>query len=262
MNLYKMDPVDKTQWPHSLPRSQPQPPVSILTPTYNRAKFFPALIKCIQAQTYPRDRFEWLIYDDGTERIDEIIAPYMTALNIRYFTSDTKLLIGAKRNKLHEEARGTILVVFDDDDYYMPERISHAVQTLVSKKVSIVGSSRMHLYFADDASIWTAGPYWPNHATFGSMAYTKSYAIAHKCDETITHAEESSFTNQYKEPLIQLDPQKVMVCICHSENTFSKDGLRQSASNKLKKTGLTIKSFIRDKELRDFYSAPKTSHSI
>lgn len=248
-----MAPSDSKQWPKTLSVSQPHPPVSIVTPTYNRAKFFPALIKCIQAQTYPRGRFEWLIYDDGTERVEDIIKPYMTELNIRYFTSDTKVLIGAKRNKLHEEARGDIIVVFDDDDYYTPDRISYAVQTLIAKKVNIVGSSRINLYFSDDQSIWEAGPYWPNHATFGTMAYKKSYAIAHKCDETITHAEEADFTNKYKEPLYQLDPSKVMMCICHSGNTFSKDGLRTGVHKNIRKTGLKIKAFIRDKWLREFY---------
>lgn len=245
---------ENKQWPQSLCVSQPHPPVTIVTPTYNRAKFFPALIKSIQAQTYPRGRFEWLIYDDGTERVEDILKPYMTELNIRYFTSDTKVLIGAKRNKLHEEARGDIIVVFDDDDCYMPERITYSVQILLSKKVNIVGSSRLNLYFTDDQSIWQAGPYWPNHATFGTMAYTKSYAIKHKCDETITHAEEAEFTNKYKEPLYQLDPMKVMLCICHSENTFSKDGLRNGSSKNVKKSGLKIKAFIRDKGLRDFYA--------
>jgi glycosyltransferase involved in cell wall biosynthesis len=242
-------------WPHTLPFSQSHPPVSIVTPTHNRAKFFPALLRCIQAQTYPRERLEWLIYDDGTERVEDIIKPYMSELNIRYFTSDTKILIGAKRNKLHEEARGDIVVVFDDDDYYMPDRISYAVQMLRAKKVNIVGSSRLSLYFTDDKSIWEAGPYWPNHATFGTMAYTKSYAVQHKCDETITHAEESGFTKNYSEPLYQLDPSKVMLCMCHSENTFSKDVLRTGTSKNVRKTGLKLKSFVRDKWLRDFYCA-------
>jgi len=41
------------------------PFVSIVTPTYNRRRFIPSLIKMIQTQTYPRDRMEWVVYDDG-----------------------------------------------------------------------------------------------------------------------------------------------------------------------------------------------------
>lgn len=247
------------EWPHNLAHSQPHPPVSIVTPTHNRKKFIPYLIECIRQQTYPKGRFEWLIYDDGTEKIEDVIAPYMTELNIRYFTSDVKLTIGQKRNKLHEEARGEIIVVFDDDDYYMPERINYSVQMLISKKVELCGCSRNHMYFSDEKKIYEIGPYTAafgsNHATFGTMTYTKNYAVKHKCNETKTFAEESEFLNMYKERLYQLDPTKVMIVICHSQNTFNKDKLRDGASAFVKKTGLQLKGFIKNKGLRDFYAS-------
>jgi glycosyltransferase involved in cell wall biosynthesis len=246
-------------WPHNLPYSQPHPPVSIVTPTYNRNKFIPFLIETIKAQTYPKERIEWLLFDDGDEKIEEIIKPYMSELNIRYFTSDVKLTIGQKRNKLHEEARGDIIVVFDDDDYSMPERISYSVQTLLSKKVDMCGCSQSYMYFTDEKKIYEAGPYTsafgPNHATFGTMAYTKAYVLKHACNETKTFAEESEFTNMYKQRLYQLDPRKVMIVICHSQNTFNKDKMRDGSSLFVKKTGLNLKSFIRDKKLRDFYAS-------
>jgi glycosyltransferase involved in cell wall biosynthesis len=242
-------------WPTDLPKSQTHPPVSILTPTYNRGRFIPALIECIKAQTYPRERVEWLIYDDGTEPIMELLLPVMAALNIRYFRSETKVSIGAKRNKLHDEARGSVLVTMDDDDYYAPERVAHAVQTLLSRKVQIVGSSKNHLYFTDDGSIWQSGPFSPNHATFGTMAYTKAYTKTHRCDETVTHAEEIIFTSNYKEPMAQLDPMKVMLVMAHSDNTFDKGKLRDSPNAVFKKTGFVLKNFIRSAKQRDFYAS-------
>ena len=45
------------------------PLVSICTPTYNRRPFIPSMIKCFAHQTYPRDRIEWIIIDDGTDKI-------------------------------------------------------------------------------------------------------------------------------------------------------------------------------------------------
>lgn len=246
-----------------------KPFVSIVTPTYNRRKFIPQCIANIKAQTYPLDRIEWLVYDDGTDKIADLVAPenpLVHGLRVRYFSNDTKLNIGVKRNFLHAEAAGEIIVTMDDDDYYSPDRVAHAVQTLIgacrpspSKPIGscedgICGSSRNFMYFTDDASMYEIGPYGPRHATFGTMAYTKAYARKHKCDESVTFAEEIVFTNSYTSPLVQLDPIKVMVVICHSENTFSKDKLRKSDNPFIKRSGFKLRQFIRDAKAREFYS--------
>lgn len=241
-------------WPLSLCADKMHPPVSIITPTYNRRKFLPWLVEHIKAQTYPRERIEWVVLDDGTDCVRDVLEPHMATLNITYIRSEEKLNIGEKRNRLHGAARGTILVTMDDDDYYPPERVAHAVNTLLSKKVELVGSSRNHLFFTDDASIWSVGPYGPNHGTFGTMAYTKKYAMTHPCDPTVVYAEEIVFTNEYKTPLAQLDPMKTMLVMCHSENTFNKSKLRDAASPIVKKTALKLRAFIRKAEMRDFYS--------
>jgi len=242
-------------WPLDLPKSPAQPPVSIVTPTYNRRKFLPWLMECIRAQTYPKERIEWLVFDDGTDKIADVLAPYMKELNIRYFSSDEKLNIGAKRNRLHKEVRGDIIVTMDDDDYYPPERVSHAVMTLIGKKVDICGSSKNHLFFSDDGGIWEIGPYATYHATFGTMAYTKAYLETNACDETVTHAEEVDFTKRYSNTLAQLDPMKVMLVMCHKENTFSKNKLRESPPPHMRKTAFKLKTWIRSAKQREFYAS-------
>jgi ribosomal protein L5 len=93
-----------------------------------------------------------------------------------------------------------------------------------------------------------------NHATNGTMAYRRKYFETHKYDETVTHAEETSFLNRYSEPLLQLDPQKVMLVMSHSENTFDKKKLREQTNPMFKLTGMKIRQFIKDKTLRDFFS--------
>ena len=244
-------------WPSALPPKASQPPVSILTPTYNRRKFIPALIDCIKSQAYPLERMEWVILDDGTDCVEDLIEPMKKIMEVTYLRSDHKLNVSEKRNLLHKAARGKILVTMDDDDYYPPERVSHAVFQLLGKKYELAGSTRCFLYFADDKSIWEVGPYNENHGTFGTMAYTKGYAMAHKCDESKTFAEEVEFTKRYTEPLCQLDPMKVMLVICHEGNTFNKSKMRDGTNPMMKKTTLKIKSFIRDVKLREFYAGLK-----
>jgi glycosyltransferase involved in cell wall biosynthesis len=230
-----------------------RPLVSVLTPTYNRRRFIPWLIECFKAQEYPQEKMEWIILDDGTDKVGDLFAA-SGLTNVRYYAEDIKLNIGAKRNKLNVLAKGEICVCMDDDDYYPPERVKHVVVKLNSQpKYQICGSSELYMFYSDNKQIYRIGPYSPNHATNGTMGYRRSYFQNHKYDETVTHAEETSFLNAYKEPMLQLDPMKVMLVMSHSENTFDKKKLRDKANPMFKLTGMKIKDFIRDSRLRDFY---------
>ena len=237
-----------------------RPFVSVLTPTYNRRKFIPALIECYKSQTYPSNRMEWIILDDGQDSVEDIfMEAAKTIPNLRYIRENKKQLIGYKRNRLHKEAKGDIFVCMDDDDYYHPERVSHAVTKLQQDpKIQLAGSSVLFMYYTDVKVILKLGPYGPNHATNGTMAMKASYAKTHFYDETVTHAEEVSFLERYKHPMVQLDPFKVMLVISHTENTFDKKRFltkEQLETNPyLKMTQYKIKDFIKDKALRDFYS--------
>lgn len=220
-----------------------RPFLSVITPTYNRSKFFAASIDCYLAQTYPLERREWIILDDGDEPLDELLTLLPSAAQIRYIKVPQKMSIGAKRNRLNAEASGHIIVCWDDDDYYPVERLAHIAQKMASQpRISLAGSSLMHIYFQDDASIWQTGPFGPTHASAGTLAYRKSYAAMHKYDETVAYAEETSFLENYKNPMIQLDPRKSILCIAHATNTYSKSRMR-AAPNKL--TAFKLRDFIR-----------------
>ena len=229
-----------------------RPFVSILTPTYNRRRFIPYAIECFKNQEYPMDKMEWIILDDGTDKVGDL---FTNIKNVRYYSEDVKLNIGAKRNKLNSLAKGEIIVCMDDDDFYHPERVSHAVYMLNRNPlVKICGCSEIFMYYSDNKKIYNIGPYNPNHATNGTMAYRRSYFETHKYDETVTHAEETSFLNSYKEPLTQLNPRKVMLVMSHSENTFDKKKLRDQNNPMFKLTNFRLKDFIKETKLRDFYA--------
>lgn len=236
--------------------SQGKPFVSVVTPTYNRRKFIPMLIELYKAQTYPKDRMEWIIYDDSTESVQDLfVEASRTIPNIVYFYSPTKANIGAKRNWLNAKAKGDIIVSMDDDDYYFPERIAYTI-TMFAKfpKLDVAGCSESYMYYTDDSSIWKFGPYALGHATNGTMAIRSSYLKTHKYDESVVNAEEKSFLDEFKKPLIQLDAQKIMLVISHKENTFSKTKFREQESKFVKKTSYKLRDFIRDKSIRDFFS--------
>jgi hypothetical protein len=85
------------------------------------------------------------------------------------------------------------------------------------------------------------------------MAWTKAYASNHKYDETVAFAEEKSFLEGYKNPLVQLDPKKVMLVMSHSDNTFDKTELRKTNNPLLVKTNLKMSDFIKDHWLHEFF---------
>ena len=233
-----------------------RPFVSVVTPTYNRRRFIPALIEIYKAQTYPKDRMEWLILDDGEDPVEDLFeTAAKTIPNIRYMRRPPKLLIGKKRNILNQEAKGEIIVAMDDDDYYVPERVAHAVTKLMAvPSVELAGSSEIYIYYSDNKKIYKFGPYHKFHATNGTMAWKRSYSLTHSYDETVTHAEESSFLEKYIHPMIQLDIEKVMLVISHSENTYDKKKLREQQSPFVKETSMKIKQFIKDAKLREFFA--------
>lgn len=231
------------------------PFVSVITPTYNRRRFIPYLIKSYKSQTYPSDKMEWIIYDDGSDCVKDLFEN-SGIKNIRYIYETEKQNIGVKRNRLNKEAKGDIIVAMDDDDFYPPERVAHAVTVLRGNpKVELAGSSEIFMYYSDIKTIYKMGPYNQNHATNGTMAWKRTYSDRHLYDETVTHAEESSFLEHYKHPMIQLNPMKTMLVMSHSENTFDKKKMRDGSNPLVKISSLKLKDFIKDKELREFYAS-------
>ena len=103
------------------------PNVSICTPTFNRRPFFQGLIQCIKSQDYPRYKMEWIIVDDGTDCVRDIIEnneliESLQPMKIRYFYENEKMDLGKKRNYMHDKCSFTreddVIVYMDDDDFY------------------------------------------------------------------------------------------------------------------------------------------------
>jgi len=199
---------------------------------------------------------EWIILDDGEDCVRDVFEGLKDIPNLRYLRREPKLLIGQKRNILNAESKGDIIVAMDDDDFYSPDRVSHVVTKMSQQPtVQLAGSSELYMYYSDTKTIYKFGPYNPNHATNGTMAWRRSYAQSHTYDERVTHAEEKSFLEGYIHPMIQLDPYKVMLVISHSENTFDKKSLRENPNPFVKQTQLKLQNFIKSAKLREFFSS-------
>jgi len=234
------------------------PFISICTPTFNRRPFILNLIKCVDSQTYPKDKMEWIIVDDGTDKIEDLVSDHPL---VSYFKFDKKLTLGKKRNVMHNKARGSIIVYMDDDDYYPPERVSHAVETLIKNPtVLCAGSSEMYIYFKDTNQMVQFGPYGPNHATAGTFAFRKELLQEHKYNNDACLAEEREFLKGYTVPFVQLDSMKTILVFSHRHNTFDKRMLLQDQfSNVMRLSDKTVHEFIKDESVIDFFMNLETA---
>jgi glycosyltransferase involved in cell wall biosynthesis len=229
------------------------PMVSVCTPTFNRRPFIPYMIKCFEYQTYPKDRIEWIIVDDGTDKIEDMVS-YIP--QVKYFKYNDKLSLGKKRNISHEMSSGDIIVYMDDDDYYPPERISHAVEMLQQNPHALcAGSSEMFIYFKHISKMYKFGPYGPNHATAATFAFRKELLQQTKYDEKACLAEEKHFLKNYTIPFVQLDSMKSILVFSHCHNSFDKKQLLTQNTNNpyINETIVSPEDFIKELDILQFF---------
>ncbi|SEF76844.1 Glycosyltransferase involved in cell wall bisynthesis [Halpernia humi] len=93
--------------------------VSIITPSYNSAKYMEETIQSVLNQKY--QNWEWLITDDGSsDDTIEIINKYKDA-RIKLEILPKNGGAGNARNKSLERAKGRYIAFLDSDDYWLPE---------------------------------------------------------------------------------------------------------------------------------------------
>lgn len=204
------------------PANNHLPFVSICTPTFNRRPFIPTMLECFRNQTYPKNRMEWIIVDDGTDKIEDLIVA-ANIPQIKYFDLSKKMALGAKRNFMHDQTRGSIIVYMDDDDYYPPERVEHAVEKLTEHPEALcAGASEIYIFFKHIQQMYQFGPYGPNHATAGTFAFRRELLKQSRYEDHAALAEEKVFLKNYTIPFVQLDPLKCILVFSHEQNTFDK----------------------------------------
>lgn len=234
------------------------PTVSVVTPTYRRHPFLEQLLRCVRLQDYPQSLIEVVILDDSP-RPPVLRSEWTAGLNVRVVHSAVRVPLGEKRNRLHRYADGEVIVCFDDDDWYPPQRVSHAVEALQSSGLPLAGSSLLPIWFTGTGRMVAYGPYGPHHSCNGALAYTSAYARRHKHDGKRASGEEPSFTANYTAPMVQLDAARTMLAIAHPRNTVAKDETgdgRTPLPNLVQFPGLPHQSWrdwVTDEDSRAFY---------
>ena len=93
-----------------------KPLISIAIATFRRRALLEQVIRAVQNQTVPRDRYEVIVCDSGSgDGTREMLAGLMTEFsNLRYVDLEINTL-AAKRNAGVREARADLVIFLDDD---------------------------------------------------------------------------------------------------------------------------------------------------
>ena len=138
------------------------PFVSCLCPTYRRPKLLANALQCFLTQDYPEERRELIILDDAGQFTPASGSNWQLITFSRRYRS-----LPEKYNALAGLALGDVLVVWEDDDIYLPEHLSAHVDALKSggfSKPSRVFSTHSNIVHEEEAG----GRF------HGSIAFTRS----------------------------------------------------------------------------------------
>jgi hypothetical protein len=204
------------------------PPVSVLTVTQQSRQPTLLILKdLLEAQTYSHI-VEWVLVEGSPTKANavanaEFIQQLKCRIPISYIGTGGGYPIGTLRQIANEEAMGEIRVNMDDDDYYPPTRVAHAVESLLHSGKQLAGCSPMFMMDYQANKMIQFKSFGPNHSVSSAMAWIRDYPGLY--DLKARKAEEGSFTNGFREPMVQLDPALTIIQSSHGSNTFPKTGL-------------------------------------
>ncbi|MGD1097872.1 MAG: glycosyltransferase [Bryobacteraceae bacterium] len=164
-------------------------PVSCIMPTYDRRRFIPAAIEYFLRQDY--SDAELVIVDDGADPIADLVPDNG---RIRYLRLPERTSVGAKRNLACEQARGEIIVHWDDDDWHAPHRIRYQVEALQQARLDVCGLRTLLFFDLNTGRAWKYG--YPPQLRFwisgSTLCYTRAFWAAHRF-ENINVSEDARF---------------------------------------------------------------------
>lgn len=124
--------------------SNPALEFSIVIPTYNRPERLASCLHSLTQLSYPRDRFEVIVVDDGSAQpMAPTVAPFESALNLTLLRQVNSGPAQA-RNAGAARAQGQYLVFTDDDCQPHPYWLSAMATELEQQPQALVGGHTLN----------------------------------------------------------------------------------------------------------------------
>lgn len=121
-------------------KQQSMPLISVYMPTFNRVEMAMRAIDSVLTQDYPQ--LELIVVDDasGDDSWNRLTHRYVNEPRVRFFRQPQGMGACAARNRAIEQAKGEFVTGIDDDDEFLPHRLS-SLYAAYDDQYSCVSSS-------------------------------------------------------------------------------------------------------------------------
>jgi hypothetical protein len=203
-----------------LPKEESLPAVSVLTITKDRRPFIPLAKYCFLAQAYPEDKIEWVIVDDGTDQIKDLVSDLP---NVTYVLCDRPMNIGEKRNLAVSRAKHDVLVMLDDDDVYPNHSLVSRVAMMLAEPVKdCLFCTTIPCYDIHEMKSFMNVPPitlpMSERVSEATLCFTRAFWEERTFDE-VQIAEGNAFVRGREQRCREMSPQDVIVSLTHKKTT-------------------------------------------
>jgi hypothetical protein len=197
------------------------PNVSIVTITKDRRVFMPLAKYSYMIQSYPEDKLEWIIVDDGDDAIDDTL---FGVPNVVYVRCPKGMSISDKRNLGVDKCMYEIVAFMDDDDVYPNNSILQRVAMMLktpSKECAFCTTIPCY-DIVKYSSFMNVPPMvlpMSQRVSEATLIFTKSFWQEKKFDSSVNIAEADAFIRGREYMCREISPQEVIVSLVHPFNT-------------------------------------------
>ena len=220
--------LPETTIPYSLkdvfPKEEDLPDVSILCITKDRRIFMPILKYSYMIQSYPEDKMELVIIDDGDDPIEDTL---IGVPNVKYVRCEQGMTISQKRNLAVESAMYDVLVTMDDDDVYPNNSVLHRVAMLLKEPAKECGfCTTIPCYdimrFSSFMNVPPMTLSMSERVSEATLVFTRKFWQECSFDDTVHIGEGNAFIRGREQMCREVSPQDVIVSLVHPKNTSSR----------------------------------------
>jgi len=206
--------------PENAEKKEPQPLVSIITPTYNRSRLFKIALYMWNNLSYPNR--EWIIVDDGNDA-EPIDLPDDDA-RIKHIKLNSRHTIGQKRNIAVENSSGEFIMCMDDDDFYPKNVIEHRLETLGKADCSFCSTIACYNMYEGISFINSPHTYDPPHkrVSEATLFFRREFWTNHGFGADCQVGEGDAFIEGRYDACRELDWQGIIIALIHSTNISNK----------------------------------------
>ena len=104
------------------------PSVTLCTVTRSARAIIPSLVECVQCQDYPHELIEWIVIDDGDDKVGDIFERMSFNGSVRHIPYLNAVPVGMKKNRALELASNDMVVFLSDHCYYPVTYVQRIVQ--------------------------------------------------------------------------------------------------------------------------------------